>query len=61
MAKIRIATLKCERCGHGKFTLSTIQFVGVTTEKAQYLDLEQLALAAVAVDSIDAVTSSKTA
>jgi arylsulfatase len=28
----------------------TIKFVGVTTEKAQYLDLEKLAAAAMAVD-----------
>jgi len=27
-----------------------IQFVGVTTEQAQYLDLQQLAMAALAVD-----------
>jgi hypothetical protein len=34
----------------GEFTGGTIQFVGVTTEKAQYLDLETLAAAAMAVD-----------
>jgi hypothetical protein len=30
--------------------VGTIQFVGVTVEKAQYLDLEHLAMAAMAVD-----------
>ena len=34
----------------GTFTGGKIQFVGVTTEKAQYLDLEKLAAAAMAVD-----------
>ena len=34
----------------GEFKGGTIQFVGVTTEKAQYLDLETLARAAMAVD-----------
>jgi arylsulfatase A-like enzyme len=34
----------------GKFTGGTIKFVGVTTEKAQYLDLEKIAAAAMAVD-----------
>ena len=34
----------------GEFTGGTIQFVGVTTETAQYLDLETLAAAALAVD-----------
>ncbi len=34
----------------GEFKGGTIQFVGVTTEKAQYLDLETLAMAAMAVD-----------
>jgi arylsulfatase len=34
----------------GAFTGGTIKFVGVTTEKAQYLDLETLAAAALAVD-----------
>jgi arylsulfatase len=34
----------------GAFTGGTIQFVGVTTEKAQYLDLERMAQAALAVD-----------
>jgi arylsulfatase len=34
----------------GEFTGGTIQFVGVTTEKTQYLDLETLAAAAMAVD-----------
>jgi arylsulfatase len=34
----------------GTFKGGTIQFVGVTTEKAQYLDLEKLAAAAMSVD-----------
>jgi hypothetical protein len=34
----------------GEFTGGTIKFVGVTTEKAQYLDLERLAAAAMSVD-----------
>lgn len=34
----------------GTFTGGTIQFVGVTVEKAQYVDLEKLAAAALAVD-----------
>ena len=34
----------------GDFKGGTIQFVGVTVEKAQYLDLEKLAAAALAVD-----------
>ena len=34
----------------GKFKGGTIQFVGVTVEKAQYLDLELLAAAAMSVD-----------
>jgi len=34
----------------GTFTGGTIHFVGVTTEKAQYLDLEKLAAAALSVD-----------
>ena len=34
----------------GEFKGGTIQVVGVTTEKAQYLDLEALARAAMAVD-----------
>jgi arylsulfatase len=34
----------------GRFVGGTIKFVGVTTEKAQYLDLEKLAAAAMAVD-----------
>jgi arylsulfatase len=34
----------------GTFTGGTILFVGVTVEKAQYLDLEKLAVAALAVD-----------
>ena len=34
----------------GEFKGGTIQFVGVTVEKAQYLDLETLAMAAMAVD-----------
>jgi arylsulfatase len=34
----------------GEFKGGKIQFVGVTTEKAQYLDLETLARAALAVD-----------
>jgi hypothetical protein len=34
----------------GEFTGGTIKVVGVTTEKAQYLDLERLAAAALAVD-----------
>jgi arylsulfatase len=34
----------------GRFTGGTIRVVGVTTEKAQYLDLEMLAKAAMAVD-----------
>jgi len=34
----------------GKFTGGTIQFVGVSVEKAQYLDLETLAAAALALD-----------
>ena len=34
----------------GTFTEGTIQFVGVTVEKEQYLDLEKLAAAALAVD-----------
>jgi arylsulfatase A-like enzyme len=34
----------------GRFKGGTIQFVGVTVEKAQYLDLERLAAAALAVD-----------
>ena len=34
----------------GEFKGGTIQFVGVTVEKAQYLDLERLAMAAMAVD-----------
>ncbi|HTU80525.1 MAG TPA: arylsulfatase [Candidatus Acidoferrales bacterium] len=34
----------------GRFTGGKIQFVGVTVEKAQYLDLESLAAAALAVD-----------
>ena len=34
----------------GEFTGGTIQFVGITTEKAQYLDLETLAAAAMSVD-----------
>jgi arylsulfatase A-like enzyme len=34
----------------GEFTGGTIQFVGVTTEKGQYLDLETLAAAAMSVD-----------
>jgi len=34
----------------GEFTGGTIQLVGVSVEKAQYLDLEALAAAAMAVD-----------
>jgi arylsulfatase len=34
----------------GTFKGGTIKFVGVTVEKAQYLDLEKLAHAALAVD-----------
>jgi len=34
----------------GEFKGGTIQFVGVTVEKTQYLDLEKLAAAAFAVD-----------
>ena len=34
----------------GEFKGGTILFVGVTVEKAQYLDLEKLAAAAFAVD-----------
>jgi arylsulfatase len=34
----------------GRFTGGTILFVGVTVEKAQYLDLEKLAAAALAID-----------
>jgi hypothetical protein len=34
----------------GTFKGGTIQFVGVTVEKAQYLDLEKLAAAAFSVD-----------
>jgi arylsulfatase len=34
----------------GRFTGGTIKVVGVTVEKAQYLDLEKLAAAALAVD-----------
>ncbi|HTT22769.1 MAG TPA: hypothetical protein VMG82_27820 [Candidatus Sulfotelmatobacter sp.] len=34
----------------GTFTGGTIQVVGVTVEKAQYLDLEKLAAAALALD-----------
>jgi arylsulfatase len=34
----------------GKFTGGTILFVGVTVEEAQYLDLETLAAAAIALD-----------
>jgi hypothetical protein len=36
--------------GSNPFKGGTIQFVGVTIEKAQYLDLETLAMAAMAVD-----------
>lgn len=34
----------------GEFMGGTITFVGVTVEKTQYLDLEKLAAAALAVD-----------
>jgi arylsulfatase len=34
----------------GRFTGGTIKVVGVTVEKTQYLDLEKLAAAAMAVD-----------
>jgi hypothetical protein len=34
----------------GDLTGGTIQFVGVTVEKAQYLDLEKLAAATMALD-----------
>ena len=34
----------------GEFEGGTIQFVGVTVEKRQYLDLEKLAAAAMALD-----------
>ena len=34
----------------GEFKGGTIKFVGVTVEKAQYLDLERLAAAAMSVD-----------
>jgi hypothetical protein len=34
----------------GEFKGGTIDFVGVTVEKKQYLDLEKLAAAALAVD-----------
>ena len=39
-----------EYTGSDPFKGGTIQFVGVTVEKAQYLDLERLAAAALAVD-----------
>jgi hypothetical protein len=35
---------------HRRNQCGTIKFVGVTVEKAQYLDLEKLAAAAMAVD-----------
>ena len=39
-----------EYAGSNPFKGGTIKFVGVTVEKAQYLDLERLAAAALAVD-----------